>query len=367
MSNEIKKRVVIASVLKPVDETRMFEKMGTTLANQGMEVSIIGYPSGNNVHAPGVSMLPLQQFGRLSVRRLFVPWIIFRKINRVKPHTIIINTPELLVIALLHKLLYGRRVVYDVLENYYRTIRFTETYPRGVRLLMACMVRLTELACAPFIDTFVLAEKGYSQELRFAKGTVILENKLPKEIAGRYEHIRRGAYHRLIFTGTLAPTTGVFEAIRLARKLHALHAEYTLTIIGYAALPEVLADIKRELADAPFITLTGGDKLVAHRDILTEAAMAGTGLIIYPRNPATESSIPTKLYEYLALKLPVVISHTEESHRLVRQGNGGIVLEPNMSAAELHEKIANARFSFDYSDQIFWDSEAEKLLQIVRK
>jgi hypothetical protein len=41
-----KRRIVLASVLKPVDDTRMFEKIGVSLAGADeAEVIIIGYPS----------------------------------------------------------------------------------------------------------------------------------------------------------------------------------------------------------------------------------------------------------------------------------------------------------------------------------
>ena len=45
-----KQRIVLASVLKPVDDVRMFEKIGKSLsAITGHDVFIIGYPS----KAPG--------------------------------------------------------------------------------------------------------------------------------------------------------------------------------------------------------------------------------------------------------------------------------------------------------------------------
>lgn len=41
-----KRRIVLASILKPVDDTRMTEKLGATLAQvEGNEVYVIGYPS----------------------------------------------------------------------------------------------------------------------------------------------------------------------------------------------------------------------------------------------------------------------------------------------------------------------------------
>lgn len=356
---------MLASVLKPVDDTRMFEKIGVTLAAEGFEVFIIGYPSTTQNTVPGITFIPLPVFNRRSLKRLLMPWKIFAKINQVKPEVIIVNTPELLVVTALHKILFGRRILYDVLENYYRTIRHTNVYPPVIRFLLATWVRLTEVLLSPCVDAFLLAEKGYAKELNFAKKPVVLENKLPEKISQKYP-LERSLYHNLLFSGTLAPTTGVFDAIRLVKELQAIDQNYNLMIIGYAALPGVLSNIRKEINDSPFIKLIGGDKLIPHEEILQEISNAGTGIIIYPNNPATESSIPTKLYEYLALKLPVIISHTQDSTDLVRRSNAGIVLTPEMNAVRLNEKLANSTFTFDYSGEIFWESQAKALVEVIK-
>lgn len=365
MSDELKRRVVLASVLKPVDDTRMFEKIGATLVSEGFEVFIIGYPSTGKIHEPGITLLPLPGFDRISFKRLLIPWMIFRKIHQVKPEIVFINTPELLLVTILNKIFFGRKAVYDILENYYRNIRYTQTYPPVFRLLLAGIVRLTEVVFSPFIDRFLLAEKGYVNELRFARKPIILQNKLPKKVAEKFksDHTR---YHNLLFSGTFAPTTGVFEAIELSKELHAIDPNYTLTLIGYAALPDILTKIKKEISKSPFIKLIGGNKPVPHEAIMHEISIAGTGIIIYPPNPGTESSIPTKLYEYLALKLPVIISHTAASTELVRQCNGGIIVHNGLSAVMLNEHLANSTFTFVCGENIFWQTEGKNLVEALK-
>lgn len=364
MSVEIKKRVVLASVLKPVDDTRMLEKIGATLVSEGYEVFIVAYPSSGTVNVPGITVLPLPRFNRSSFKRLLIPWTIFRKANQIKPSIIIFNTPELLLVTVLSKILFGRRIIYDVLENYYRTIRHTPTYPGIFRMLLATMVRLTEVAFSPFIDRILLAEKGYVRELKFARQAIVIENKLPKKTAEKLK-LNRSPYYNLLFSGTLAPSTGVFDAINLSKELHIINPNYTLTLIGYSALPDVLVRIRKEIADTPFITLIGGDRLVPHEEILLEISQAGTGVVLYPPNPGTESSIPTKLYEYLALKLPIIISHNEESVRLVNQCKAGITLENGFEAGILNEQLATSSFTFECGVDIYWESEAKKLLEAL--
>ena len=353
----------MASVLKPVDETRMFEKLGPSLMeDKTVEVSIIGYPSSGNQSHAAINLLPLPAFDRLSLKRFIIPWIVFRKINRVDPDVVVINTPELLFIALLSRIFYGRKIVYDVLENYYRTIRYTSAYPVVLRSILASIVRLTEIVAAPFVHHFLLAEKGYAREVNFAKPFTILQNKVPRSVASKYSVKRSGKNSKLLFTGTLAAGTGIFEAIKLCKGLYQIDNAYSLTIVGYCAIPETLAEIKKEINRAPFIKLLGGDTLVPHYQILNEISQADFGIIIYPPNPSTQSSIPTKLFEYMAMQLPVLIRHNQESHELVEACRGGIVLPKTPDYSKLSEVLKNQTVTPIASEEVFWEKEAENLI-----
>lgn len=362
-----KRRIVLASVLKPVDDTRMLEKIGATLADSGeYKVSIIGYPSTGCSRHPEIELFPLPKFERLSFKRLIVPWIIFKNINQVKPELIIINTPELLIVAILNRIFFGRIIIYDVLENYYRNIRFTQAFPSILRPVLAFMVRLVEFIASPLIHHFLLAEKGYNQELGFARPHTVLQNKLPKSVASTLTSNRLSGYSKLLFSGTLAASSGVFEAIKLCKGLHEVDDSYSLTIIGYCALPEVLSEIKKDINNIPFIKLIGGDSLVPHNKILDEISKADRGIVIYPPNPSTQSSIPTKLYEYLALQLPVLIRHTTESHQLVEVCKAGIVLNDVPDYNSLSQAIKNQRLAPIIPDSIYWESSVENFINCLK-
>ncbi len=357
----------MASVLKPVDDTRMLEKLGATLTDSGQyEVSIIGFPSTGSLCRSGIDFYPLPNFERLSLRRLLIPWIIFKKVNKVKPELLIINTPELLLVAILNRIFFGRKIVYDVLENYYRNIQFTQAFHPITRLLLAPLVRVVELFTSPLVHHFLLAEKGYSRELGFAKPYTILQNKLPTSITAKYTISQPRGYSKLIFSGTLAKSTGIFEAISLCKKLHEIDASYSLTIIGYCAQPDFFSDIKKEIENVPFITLIGGDRLVPHKKMLDEIRKADIGIIIYPPNPSTQSSIPTKLFEYIALQLPILIRHNAESHQLVRECNIGIVLTEFPDYGALSAEIKNNHFTPNVPESIYWDSEAQNLIGCLK-
>lgn len=361
-----KRRIVLASVLKPIDDTRMLEKLGATLTQSGeYEVTIIGYPSIAGSLDSKIPLIPLKPFTRFSVERLLVPWRIFRLINQVKPEIIVINTPELLLMSIFQKIFFGRKVIYDVLENYYRNVRYSNAYAVALRPVLSLFVRGIELLTKPFISLFILAEKGYEEELDFVNPHVVAENKLPQLMANRYSKGQKKGYHRLIFSGTLAPTTGILETIEHAKKLHAIDQYYSLTIIGYCALEKFLEQIKDEISGCDFIQLIGGSSLVPHSQILEEICKADVGFAIYKINLSTESSIPTKLYEYLALRLPTLISHNIQSHELLTRLRAGIILPLCPNYDQLNDQLKQLELPLTDPD-LFWDQEGERVLNALK-
>lgn len=362
MTTEKKKRVIIASVLKPVDDTRMFEKMAMTLDESGeYDVHVIGYPSSGNdqTHVKRHTFAP---FRRLSLTRLFIPFKILKIILSLKPSLLIITTHELLIAAIVAKILTRCRVIYDVQENYFRNILYTDAFPKIIRPMLAAYVRLKEYATSVLIDHFFLAEKAYAHELRFlGKNTTVLENKVKRSsILPRRKH--RDENLTLLFSGTLNENTGVFRAIGLARALHEISKNISLRIVGYASNGTTLSRIAHAIAPYPYISLVGGNELVPHPVIMNEIANADFGIIAYTLNPSTTGSVPTKLFEYLGAMLPVIlVEHPPWTE--VCEPCGAAIAMPDAPDQAFFRELTSRTFYTRAVDDIYWESEAEKLLK----
>ncbi len=342
----------------------MYEKLGWSLAvHAAAQVHIVGYPAEEAPEIPNIIFHPVFQdpFGRLSFKRIMAPWKIFGLLLKLKPQTVIITTHELLIAGCLYKFLTGARLFYDVQENYYYNIRFTRAFPLCFRLPLALWVRCKELLSAPAIEYFFLAEKGYEAELTFARPCMVLENKFPARLVKPAAGNNR---LHLLFTGTLAPTTGILQAVDLAVQLHKLSNDIELTIIGHAPQQTFLSRLKEKISAHAFIRLEASTRPLPHRQIIEAIEKAGTGIIIYPPNPSTSSSVPTKLYEYLGMGIPVLIQHTEPSHNLVKRFEGGLVLSGEMNYAHLLHKLKQLRAPLR-DECLYWESQVPGLLQVL--
>ena len=364
-----KKKIVIASILKPVDDTRMYEKMGVSLSKTNKyDVNIIGYSVKSLPKQDNITFHPLFNFSRLSLSRLLAPVKCYLLLRSIRPKTLIVNSHELLFMGFIYCLFNKSRLIYDVRENYYRNILYTKTFPRLIRPLLATWVRFKEYASHLFVDHYFLAEQYYEQEFSFTKGkSTVIENKYQPLDKGATTIERHSSGLKLLFSGTLAESTGVYLAIDLAIKLHDVEPSVTLDIIGYSPIMSVIENIKSKIESFSFITLTGGNVLVPHHEVITKICQANFGIIHYPSNKSTINSTPTKLYEYLANKLPIIMQNHPKWKAICAENSAGITVDfDHFSPQNLLEIMKSQEYYLNSKNTSFlWEHEEVNFLQKI--
>ena len=361
---EIKKpSIVIASVLKPVDDTRMFEKMAKSLALTGQwNIHVIGY--GTFLPQDPIMAHPLGLYARISIGRIFAPLRVLGKLFRIKPKAVIINTHELLFAALAYKLIFKVRIIYDVRENYFLNILHTQSFPSPLKHFVARWVRFKEQFTQPLIDHYLLAEAVYQEELHFiGRKFTVVENKcaLPEN------YKRHPSAHKLqlLFTGTIDTTTGILEVINLVKLLNTIDKRVELHIAGYCAFDGLRKKIVRETHSCSYITYSGLDTLVHHSEIFEAISQATAGLVYYPPSPHTKNRIPTKVYEYMACRLPIIYDHSAGWSRMVEDNKAGFGINFSTPDAELLLENLGKRYYPNPLPSALWATEAPKLLRAI--
>ncbi|HQQ99044.1 MAG TPA: hypothetical protein PLX35_17350 [Cyclobacteriaceae bacterium] len=358
-----KRRIVIASILKPVDDTRMLEKMGMSLQQAGYDVTVIGYPTKSYKFSQGIRQISLPAFVRLSTGRIKARWTVLVRAWQERPDFFMFTTHELMGTALLLKIFGNTTLVYDVRENYYRNIRYSEAFPRFLRWPLAALVRFREKLLAPMIDHFLLAERAYENEFRFHRGGwTVIENKA----VGIEPLSRKRGGRRLLFSGTLAVSTGVFRAIDLAILMHRYDPKVTLIIAGYAASRQAQEKITAHAQEHTWITLVGITELVSHEVIVQCIRESDLAMVAYPPALHTVGSRPTKLYEYLSAGLPMLIEgHWPWSTEFAYCQPFIIIDYDHPDIQALMMQWDQGHFYPVRAKDVTWADEAAKLLKVL--
>jgi glycosyltransferase involved in cell wall biosynthesis len=366
-----KKKIVLASVLKPVNDARMYEKFGISLSQcRELEIHIAGFTVKTNPEAQPSNLYlhPLFSFPRISWARIWAPFKFFKFILKVKPEVIIVTTFELLIVASLNKILFGTKIYYDVQENYYRNIGCTPTYPPVLRKVLALYCRGIEFFSRPFITKYILAERNYEKEFSFSKGkSIIIENKARKPEGTVIRENQNDGYMDLLYSGTISEGNGIIEAIELAEKLHKIDKTIRLTIIGYSSIFQTYIKVNHLIRNKEYIKLIGGDDLVPHPEILQAIRRCDFGLVCYRPNPSTENCIPTKLFEYQAYLLPMIVQENPVWKKACLANDSALFIDylqfdPHL----LLQQMKQTRFYPNGVDEsLFWGSEERKLMLML--
>ncbi|PRY11916.1 glycosyltransferase involved in cell wall biosynthesis [Pontibacter ummariensis] len=367
------KRILIASLLKPVNDTRLYEKLGLSLAKiSQVQVHICGFAAPTPSTAPAnVFFHSLFKFRRLSLGRLQAQQDYYAFLRQVKPSLVIVATHELLFTTYLYCRKHQVKLIYDVQENFALNLRAQDNYPEGVKQLLAWGVRGAEHVLARGVDHFLLAEQSYATELPFlgARFTV-LENKFkpPSHYTLPATPVYLQQPLKLLYSGTIATIYGIFEAIELTKKLQHQETGTSLTIIGYSPQEATWREVQRMVEGLPFVRLIGGQQLVPHQQILEEIQKSTLGLLPYQPNESTFRCIPTKLFEYMAYALPLLIQENPLWNRMLQQQEAGIAIDfKAANAAELLQRLRRKPYySFGVPKDVFWLQEEEKLLPVVQ-
>jgi glycogen(starch) synthase len=367
----IKTRILLASVLKPVNDARMFHKIGVSLSKlTGFEVHIAGFGAPLPPAPANIFFHPLFSFSRLSLKRLLAPWQFLALLFRVRPTVAIAGTFELLLPGLVYKLFHPCQLVYDIRENYYLNLKSQQVFPPGVRHVLAWGIRALEHLAAPAVTTFFLAERSYQQELPFPGGRgLVLENKFkPYDHAAPPGPVSAGITVssqpiRLLYSGTISELYGVFEAIELCYRLNQVEPVFTLTIIGHCPQQEVLERVQGAISDKPYIRLVGGARLVPHPQIIAAIRESQVGLLPYHPHPSLSRCLPTKLFEYLSAALPVLVEDNPYWRPLITEKEAGILLHyKSCRPADLLRQLRTSTFYKQKNLQdLYWESEEQKL------
>lgn len=357
-----KKVVAIVSVLKPVSDPRNYEKIANSIGNTNKyEINIIGFWAKNLEERPNIIFHPILHFNRISLARAMAPWKILKICIKLKPELIIVTCTELLPVMVLYKILFGTKIIYDIQENYFRNILYTNTYPTLIRWPLAGLSRLAEYLLAPLIDRFILAEKVYASQLKFIGSRFeIFENTavIPENLLHTPAPKKNGKV--FLYCGTISEHYGIEDAIDLICRLHSQNPNVQLRIAGYSPDGKFFRSLVQKIKRYDFIQLIGGDVFVPHNEILNEMISADFCLLPYRRNKATEGRIPTKLFECLALEIPVIITPNPAWNHLITENNAGLIYDFTNKLPGLPDWNKHHFYDRDTKKNYVWENDSSR-------
>lgn len=369
-----KTNIIIASILKPIDDTRAYEKIGQSLAQTNKyAVNIIGFESKKTKSSENISFWPIFNGKRNHIKRVLIPFKCLKIFIQVKPKVIIVNTPELLLVSYLYKIIFGAKIIYDIIENYQMNLSFDTIYAKWQKPLLHLYLFIVEGISRFFVSHYFLAERVYQEQLKFIQKSAysIIENKaaIPAN-ANKNSNITLDRSQALVFiiTGTLGKSYGTLEGIDFFKSISKEIPNSRLKVIGFAADIAYKKKIMNKCDEEVNIDLEIAEGPIQHSLIIKEIKRAHIALLPYQINDNLRFRIPTKIYEYLALRIPMLIPENKIWSDLIDKYQAGHTINfKSKKTKAICLNIFNGTYYTAVNDtEIYWSKEVSKLLDALK-
>lgn len=362
------------------DHTRIYHKHCLSLVEAGYPVELVAHsPVGQDLDA----RLGFHSLGDLG--QATIAWRLFHRLQRCQRTYALARHAQAQVYQYYAPefIPWGNRlrrattvpVVFDCMEDYEGYALQRRGIPHLLRKPLAAVARRQLRLAAQYCDALFLADEGTARLLRpYARRVVVLHNfprlqLFPKPAPGSVEKVYDLVYHGSLPRYHLTACLGIDTAL--------VQRGYRVRwrLIGH--IPE-RAWFMRELAQRGVqerFVLSG---YIPHDRIALEVSRAKIGLIPLPQLPKFFNNIPQKLFEFMALQMPVVLSDLPPSRPFVGDGACAIMVPPDDYAAyaeaivtllkdETLRRQMGAEGRKRVEEEYNWERESHKLIAVYKE
>ncbi|WP_338792258.1 hypothetical protein [Bernardetia sp. MNP-M8] len=393
-------KIAILSVLKPVDDVRAYQKIAKSISHNSensKKTTLIGFEAANDFDQKNtdsnINFIELftsqKNKNRLGLWRFFAGFRVFNQLLKLKPNTIIVCAVELTPFTLFFKFLFNSKsskikLVYDLQENYVFNILYQDNYPHFLKKSIAFLIRSFEKFSSSFVDLYLLAERCYLEEISFLRKTnyIFLENKFLKENLIDTNFINSDYFKtkeiKFLIYGSFSKTYGTLEGIlffkKLEKELQRQGFSATLILAGYCSDTDYSKKIIEAIENKKSILLLNNSvsKPISHKILLEHLQQTHFVILPYSFNKSTQNCIPTKFYECLAYKKPMLISKNQKWENFIKPLEAGIFIDFEDNKLKIEneiknsiEKILSQSFYTKSIDEEIWKFDREILRKVI--
>ncbi len=368
-NNKVKKYKVVhmTSAHGAVDD-RIFHKEVKSLANAGYKVVLIA-PHDKKELIRNIKIVPIpkarNRFERITISTLRVLNLALKE----KAYVYHFHDPELIPVGAIIKFLTGSKVIYDVHENYWQKILSKEWINKKYRKFVSIIIDFLEKKFSSYFDYIVTVDTQIQSHFN-GKKVEIIANYPPFSFSTGLEITRNNAIFKLIYVGGISEDRGILKIIESLKYLKYENVEFD--VFGDTDNP-ILLNLLNDTAKVKYFGF------VPWQEVSRHLANANVGLTLFQPLPAYYyGENPVKIFEYMSVGLPIIISNFPKLKKLILDIGCGIPVDPTNP-----EEIAKAiEYLIEHPEEAKqmgengrkavlekynWEHEEKKLLRIYEE
>jgi len=318
---ENKTKILVASSLHSIDDPRVFQKEAVSLAKRyDVHLVAVGSPAEHlpNKKVKGVQLHPFQRRGGKLLGTLRAYRSICRCYRQVRPDALHFHDPELVPMGFWLSIFSRCKVVYDVHEDVLKTLAKKTWLPRLLKRPLAWLFGRLEMMAVRRFQLVVVAEP-YAMRRFLGPNTVLVRNYFPL-LPDRPRQVFDGSRPlRLIYVGSLTRMRGVANVVEA---LGFMKVAAELWLVGKFHSRSFREEILAGRRNVKYLGWASLDKVY---DYLLDADI---GMNCILPAPSHEEMLGTKVFDYMAARLPVIASNFSVWPEIIEGAGCGVCVDP---------------------------------------
>ena len=366
------RRIVHITSAHRTDDDRIFHKECRSLAEHGLSVTVIG-PGEERKALAGVDILGVPSPGRSRLRRISVTlWRLLVRCLSLPADVYHFHDPELVALGFTLKI-FGRRVVYDVHEDYPQKILTSEWISPVLRRPLSGIMAAVEAAGGRLFDGIVAVTPTIAARFPPPKTITLCNYPMLEEfstVAGTPYHDRPC---QVCYVGGLAEARGVFDMVEAAGLVQGGAAQ-CLRLAGRFES----GDEEKQSRAKPGWARVDYRGWLDRPGVARLMASVRAGLVVLHPNRCFIDAYPIKMFEYMAAGLPVVASDFPVYREILDDGACGLLVpaaDPPALARAIEWILAHPDEAKAMGEQgrrrverlYTWEAERTKLFALYRQ
>lgn len=313
-------KVVHLTSVHSAFDVRIF-KQCRTLAGVGYEVVIVA-PHAQTVTRDGVRVHPIARPSSRYRRMVVTVLNVLKAAISEKADVYTFHDPELIPAGLMLRLI-GKKVIYDVHEDYPVRIQAKEWIPRRLRTAIARSFGFFEKLAARTFSGIVAATPEIARKFPGAGVALVMNFPesgwcIPAESA---EYSKREP--SMAYFGVISEDRGIFDMLEAAAVIGGVR-EIRLLLAGRLQPPNLLDTLKQ----MPGWKHTEYLGVLDRDEIRAALSRVRVGLSLLHATPGYAEALPTKVFEYMSACIPVVASDFPILRKVIGENQCGLLVEP---------------------------------------
>jgi len=356
----------LTSVHLPTD-TRIFHKQCKTLARAGYDVTLIAPHAAGDVERDGVKVKAVKPSCSRTERFTNTIRSVYFAALEVNASIYHFHDPELIPVGVLLKM-HGKRVIYDVHEDYTGGMEVRQWIPKSMRGATALALNFYERLLARSCDRIVAATPIIANKFWPDRTRVVCNFPLKDELRAP-ESIPYDQREPVVaFVGALGDARGVRQMIEAAH-IVSRQTPVKLMLGGPPLASGARASFEAKNQDG-LVEFLG---FLSRPEIADLFARARIGIMTPLATRNAYNALPTKLFEYMSAALPIITSDFPLYREIFGSVKCGLFVDPESPEAIAEAILWLLRHPADaaqmgrngervIADKYNWEHEADTLL-----